>query len=119
MELSEEMQGKLVQFQQLQQQIQIIATQKYQIDIQITEIEKTLEELDKLKKNSEVYKSVGNLLVRHEDREGLKNELKERKETLEIRAKTLGNQEKALRDRHRGLQEELSKALGTVEQENA
>jgi prefoldin beta subunit len=119
MELSEEMQGKLAQFQQLQQQIQMIATQKYQIDIQITEIEKTVEELGKLKKNAEIYKSVGNLLVRQDDKAALTKELEERKETLGIRVKTLGNQEKALRDRHRELQEELSKALGKVEQANS
>ena len=111
MEMSEEMQGKLMQFQQLQQQVQMIATQKYQIDVQITEIEKTTEELGKLKKGAEIYKSVGNLLVRHDDKEGLTKELEEKKETLEIRSKTLNNQEKALRERHKELQDELTKAL--------
>ncbi len=111
MEMSEEMQGKLMQCQQLQQQVQMIATQKYQIDVQITEIEKTTEELGKLKKDAEIYKSVGNLLVRHDDKEGLTKELEEKKETLEIRSKTLNNQEKALRERHKELQDELTKAL--------
>ena len=111
MEVSEEMQGKIMQFQQLQQQIQMIATQKYQVDLQLAEIEKTIEELDKLKKDAPVYKSIGSLLVNVEDKGALKTEMEEKKETLEIRAKTLGNQEKSLRERHQELQSELSKAL--------
>ena len=43
-DISQEMQGKIMQFQQLQQQIQVIAQQKYQIEMQVTELEKTIEE---------------------------------------------------------------------------
>ena len=75
--ISEEMQGKIMQFQQIQQQIQMIAQQKYQIDMQVTEIEKTMEELANLKKDAEIYKSVGTLLVRNDDKEELTKELEE------------------------------------------
>ena len=110
-DISQEMQGKIMQFQQLQQQIQVIAQQKYQIEMQVTELEKTIEELGKLKKGAEVYKSVGTILVRNDDREGLKKELQDKKETLEIRIKTLGNQDKTLREMHQNLQKELTEAL--------
>jgi prefoldin beta subunit len=116
MEMSEEMQGKLMQFQQLQQQIQVIATQKYQIDVQVAEIERTMEELDKLTKGAVLYKSVGSLLMSVDDKDALKTQLEEKKETLGIRAKTLGNQEKSLRDRYQELQEELTKALSQTPQ---
>ena len=116
MEMNEEMQGKLMQFQQLQQQIQVIASQKYQVDIQIAEIEKTLEELDKLTKDATVYKSVGSLLMTVDNKDTLKSELEEKKETLDIRAKTLGNQEKSLRERHQELQDELTSALSQTPQ---
>jgi len=116
MEVNEELQGKLMQFQQLQQQIQVIGTQKYQVDMQVAEIERTIEELDKLGKDTPVYKSVGSLLLNVEDKEMLKSELEEKKETLGIRAKTLGNQDKSLRDRYQELQDELTKALSDAPQ---
>ena len=34
----EELQGKMFQFQQLSQQIQMLGSQKYQLDLQLTEI---------------------------------------------------------------------------------
>jgi prefoldin beta subunit len=110
-DISQEMQGKIMQFQQLQQQIQVIAQQKYQIEMQVTELDKTIEELGKLKKGAEIYKSVGAILVRTDDKESLKKELEDKKETLEIRIKTLGNQDKTLREMHMNLQKELTEAL--------
>ncbi len=47
MDMNEEMQGKIMQFQQLQQQIQMIAQQKYQVEMQMSEIDRTIEELGK------------------------------------------------------------------------
>jgi len=105
------MQGKIMQFQQIQQQVQTIAQQKYQIDMQVTEIEKTLEELSKLKKGADIYKSVGTILVKNNDKDGLMKELEEKKETLGIRIKTLTNQEKTLREMHQNLQKELTEAF--------
>ena len=110
-DMNAEMQNKLAQFQQVQQQVQVIAQQKYQVDIQVTEIEKTIEELDKLKKGAEIYKSVGTILVRSDDKDALKTELEDKKETLGIRIKTLTKQEKTLREMHLNLQEELTKAF--------
>lgn len=110
-DITEEMQGKIMQFQQIQQQIQVIAQQKYQIEMQVTEIDKTIEELNKLKKGAEIYKSVGTILVRSDDKDGLLKELGEKKETLGIRVKTLGNQEKTLREMHQNIQKELTDAL--------
>jgi len=100
-----------MQFQQMQQQIQMIAQQRYQVELQITELEKTLEELDRVKDDAEIYKSVGTLLVRNDDKASLKSELEEKKETLGIRVKTLKNQETALREMHQKLQGELTQAL--------
>ena len=111
MDLNEEMQAKVMQFQQLQQQIQMLASQKYQLDMQNAEIEKTLEELAKVEKDAPLYRSIGSLLVKHDDREGIVKDLEEQKETLGVRIKTLERQEKALREQHQKLQEELTSAL--------
>ena len=116
MDMNEEMQGKIMQFQQLQQQIQMIATQKYQVEMQMSEIDRTIEELGKLGKDAPVYKSVGSLLVNVDDKDVLKKELEDKKETLGIRSKTLGNQEKTLRERHLELQNELNEAISSKPQ---
>ncbi|MFO7619001.1 MAG: prefoldin subunit, partial [Thermoplasmata archaeon] len=68
-------------------------------------------QLSKLKKGAEIYKSVGTILVKSDDKDGLKKELEDKKETLEIRNKTLANQEKTLREMHQSLQKELTEAL--------
>ncbi len=116
MEMNEELQGKMMQFQQLQQQVQVLASQKYQIDMQVSEIEKTLEELGKAKKDAPIYKSIGSLLIRNDDKEGLVKELEEQKETLEVRVKTLEKQEKVMREQHQSLQDELTQALQDQQQ---
>ena len=89
MELTPELQGKLVQFQQLQQQLQAITTQKFQIETQLKDVERTLEELSKRSGDSAVYKSIGALMIQVEDLGKLEEELAEQKETLTIRTQTL------------------------------
>lgn len=116
MEMNEELQGKMFQFQQMGQQIQMINNQKYQLDMQLNEIVKTVEELGKVKKGTPIYKSIGSLLVKTDDKEALTKELEEQKETLEVRVKTLVKQDKVLRERHQVLQEELTKVLQPQQQ---
>ena len=115
MEMNEEIQGKMVQFQQLQQQIQMLASQKYQLDVQVSEVEKTLEELNKAGKDAALYKSIGSLLIRSDDKDGMVKELEEQKETLGVRVKTLEKQEKTMRNQHQVLQDELTQALQNME----
>ena len=111
MDMNEEIQGKLFQFQQLQQQVQAIANQKYQMEMQVGELEKTLEELKDLEDGTPIYKSIGSLLIRKKDKDGLVKELEEQKETVEVRVKTLTKQEKTLKESHQKLQDELTQSL--------
>lgn len=118
MELSEETQNKLVQFQQLQQQVQYLSVQKYQLDSQLKETEKALEALSGIKaKKGEaaVYRSIGSLLVKVDDIEALKKELSERKESQELRVRTLERQEKHMRDQQQELQNTLEKEISKAE----
>ena len=104
-------QNQIAQFQQLTQQIQMVATQKIQLEAQVKELERTIAELDKTKDDSAVYKNVGSLLIQVKDRAGLVTELKDQKETAEVRVKTLDRQDKHLRERHQNLQEQITQAL--------
>ena len=104
-------QVKLFQYQQLQQQVQAIGSQKYQMEMQMGELDKTLEELKELKKGTPIYKSIGSLLVKKDDKDALVKELEDQKETVEVRVKTLTKQEKSLKESFESLQEELTNAL--------
>jgi prefoldin beta subunit len=111
-EISPQLQNQIQQYQQLQQQLQVLGTQRLQLEAKLREIDNTLEELVKLPDDSPVYKSIGVLLVRADDREALKKELEEHKETLTIRVKTIQKQEKALGERFEDLQQKIQTALG-------
>jgi prefoldin beta subunit len=111
-EVSPQLQNQIAQYQQLQQQLQVLTSQRIQLEAKLREIEGTLEELGKLSENSQVYKSIGMLLVRQDDREVLKKELEEHKETLTVRVKSVQRQEKALSERYESLGEKIRAALG-------
>ncbi len=91
-QIPQKLEQQLLQFQQLQKQAQAIAQQRLQFEIQLKDAEKALEELEKAKLKAEIYKSVGAFLIRA-DKEDIKKELEERKETLQIRIKTFKSQE--------------------------
>ncbi len=109
-ELPPQLQEQLARLQQLQQTLQAVATQKQQLEIEGSETERALAELDKLDDQSVVYKSVGSLLIRS-DRPTLLGELKERKDLLGTRITVLGRQEDRTKERIKELQEKLQEKL--------
>ena len=111
-EISPQLQNQIAQYQQLQQQLQLLAQQRLQLEAKLREIEGTLEELNKLTGETQIYKSIGMLLVRQDDREALKKELDDHKETLTVRVKSIQKQEKSLSERYEQLGEKIQAALG-------
>ncbi len=111
-EISPQLQNQIAQYQNLQQQLQVLGSQRVQLEAKLREIESTLEELGKVSTDTPVYKSIGMLLVRQDDRDGLKKELEEHKETLTIRVKSLQKQEKSLSERYNDLAGKIQTALG-------
>jgi prefoldin beta subunit len=116
MKLSPKLQNQLTQFEQARQQLQLLTTQRIQVESQLRELENAIEELDKTKKNQNVYKRVGSLFVKVEDNKKLKDNLSEQKETFDVRLNTLERQEKQLKERYVELQQEISKAVQGLEQ---
>jgi prefoldin beta subunit len=104
-------QNQIAQFQQLTQQIQMVTTQKIQLEAQARELDRTIQELEKVTDDSAVFKNVGSLLIQVKDRLTLVTELKEQKETAEVRVKTIDRQDKHLRERHKSLQDQITQAL--------
>lgn len=109
-QLSPQLKHQLAQFQTVQQQAQALGAQRAQMDLQLKELEKTIELLGETKEDAEVYKSSGAILVRSE-KPKLMAELKEKKETLELRIKTLQKQAERFDAKLREMQEDIKKAL--------
>ncbi len=112
-ELSPKIQNQIAQFQQMQQQLQAVLNQKFQMEAQLREMQRTVVELNKAPEDVPVYKSVGALLIKAENKAAVLKEIEDDKETLEVRVKTLDRQEKFLREKYQSLQDQLQKALGT------
>ncbi len=112
-ELPPQVQNQLAQLQQLQQQAQAVMSQKAQIEGLIRETEAALKELEKSGDDAVIYKSVGELLFKA-DKAKLTEELKERKDMMELRLKTMAKQEERIQSRFTQLQEQLKVALGQV-----
>jgi prefoldin beta subunit len=111
-EISPKLQNQIAQFQQLQQQLQTVMSQKIRMDAMLKEMEMTIEELKKAEAEAVVYKSVGSLMIKVVDTPALLKEIEEDKETTEIRVKSLDRQEKMLKEKFQTVQEQLNRALG-------
>jgi prefoldin beta subunit len=105
-----QIQQKIAQFQALQQQGQAVSSQKVQMELQLKDVEHGIEELKKLKKDAEVYKSIGSLLIK-KNKTKINAELKERKETLGLRIKTLEKQEKDIQSKLMEMQNEIQSSI--------
>lgn len=95
----------------MQQQVQALSAQKYQLEMELTEINHTIEELGKIKDNTKLYKSIGSVLVSVEDKDEVLSELKEHQESIEVRLKAMGKQLDALTNKYDEMQEKLNTDL--------
>lgn len=112
-ELPAQLRNQLQLLQQLQQQAQVIVSQRAQLEMQVKEVEKTLEELSKVDDKAPLYRSAGALLIRAKDKKAIEAELKEAKETAEVRLTSAKRQEDKLRERLTSLQKEIQAALAS------
>jgi prefoldin beta subunit len=111
--LPPQVQERLLRLQQLQQTLQSVLAQKQQVEIELTEIEQALSELQKMTDDAVIYKAIGSLLVKAEKAK-ITADLNERKELLNTRATVLGKQEERLRPQIKDLQTKLQQDLSPV-----
>ena len=88
---NEQLQQDVLEFERSRQQLIGISSQKQQMQFQSTTMGKALEALEKTKEKK-VYKAVGNILLLS-DVTDVSKELKEQKEVVDLRVKTLQKQE--------------------------
>lgn len=108
--IPENIQQELMQFQQLQSQYQIIVSQLQSLKIEMTETDVALNEISKTE-NPVVYKSIGSILVKSEKPDIL-DDLNKKKESIDIRIKTIEKQEDRVKKKLEEMQKNLQKALG-------
>lgn len=107
--LPAEAQQALMEIQMFQQQMQTVVAQKEALNLQGMEIDKALDELIKSKED-DVYKAVGPILIKSTKKE-LEAELREKKETISLRVKSLEKQETRIRDKVKEVQEKLEQMI--------
>ncbi len=110
-QLPPQLQDKLMKLQQLQQRAELLMNQRVQLDRDLKETESALAELDQLgDENPVVYKSVGAILVKA-DKDKLKEELSDHKETLDMRISSISKQEERARKELEEKRKEIQAAL--------
>jgi prefoldin beta subunit len=97
----------IMQFQQLQQQLQMLLMQKQNIQLQASEIENALIEVEKSGKDK-IYEIIGNVMLK-KSKEELVKSLREKKELLELRSSTIEKQVDKLSEKASELREGFSK----------
>ena len=110
-ELPPEVEKKLVEFQNMQEQLQLFASQKMQAKMQAEEIEGAIAAVKEAA--GKVFKSAGFVVI-ESDKETLLKELAEKKESADLRLQVLTRQEDKIRRRVLELKSELEAAAKTM-----
>lgn len=105
--MDKELQEKIGKLQMFEQNMQNFLMQKQQFQGQLLEIDSAIKEL----KDAKVaYKIVGNIMV-NSNKDELEKELKEKKERIELRIKTLEKQEAQIKEKASSIQAEVMKEM--------
>lgn len=107
-EIQKKFQKQLELFQGVQKDIKKAVTQKQQLDSQLNENKAVKEELKLLKKDSEVYKLIGPVLVK-QDLEEARQNVSKRMEYISKEIKRTDDHICALENKQEALQENLNK----------
>jgi prefoldin beta subunit len=111
--LTPQVQERLLRLQQLQQTLQTVLAQKQQVEMEKTEVEQTVAELQKTADDAVIYMAAGSLLIKAEKAK-ITEELVERKELLNTRSTVLARQEERLRSQAKEAQAKLQEDLSPV-----
>jgi len=93
--MDKETEEQIKELQMLEQNLQAIMMQKQAFQSEMSEIENAFEELEKTK--DEVYKIIGNIMLKS-SKETILKDLKEKREIIALRVKALDSQEKSFSD---------------------
>jgi len=114
MEIPQDVQRDIVNFQALQNQLNIIQTQIAQIEAELRAISDAISALES-SEDDFAYKAVGPILVR-ERKSVLLAELQERKEALEVKKQSLEKKAKQIETKLVELKKKIEAALAKLQQ---
>ena len=106
---------QLTRLDNLQQNLQAVSLQKQQVEADLSDAEKTLEELKSVPETEQIYKSVGAVLVRV-SKDNVSKELEEKKDISQTRSLVLVKQETRLKESIKDLQGKIDDMLKAREQ---
>jgi prefoldin beta subunit len=101
---------QLTRLDNLQQNLQSVAMQRQQVDAELTDADKTLEELKNVTAEEQIYKYVGSLLVKV-TKEAITKELEEKKDISNTRTLVLNKQESRLKENIKELQTKIDEMI--------
>jgi prefoldin beta subunit len=99
---------QISRLQQIQQNLQAIMMKKQQIEQEIAETDRILEEIKKIDGDNKVYKRYNNLLIKSK-REDILTEFKEKKVTLHTRMLVVEKQESRVSDNLKEVENKIIK----------
>ncbi|MFB5599451.1 MAG: prefoldin subunit beta [Nitrososphaeraceae archaeon] len=101
---------QISRLQQLQQNLQAIMMQKQQIELEIVETDRALEELNKTNPSDSIYKAAGPLLIKTE-KDNVEKELSEKKELANTRVMVLGKQESRVKENLKEVENKINQMI--------
>ena len=104
--------------QQLQQNLQAIMMQKQQVELEVVESDRALEELKKIEQDNTVYKSAGPLLIKA-NREDILKELEEKRDLLNTRTMVLGKQETRVKENLKEVENKINQMIRGTQNPNS
>jgi prefoldin beta subunit len=111
MDFSPELQQEFGQFQQLQEQYQMFSTQRAQMELQLKEFEGTIEKLTGIEDPTDLYQTIGSVMVKVSSKDKLLEDLAEKVETITRRVGSMKQQEDRLKTRLESMGKELNEKI--------
>ncbi|MBI2630316.1 prefoldin subunit beta [Candidatus Pacearchaeota archaeon] len=113
MKLDKDTQQKIQEMQIAEQNLQNFLMQKQSFQLEINEIDSALDEI-KSSSEDEIYKISGQIMIKSK-KQDIEKELNEKKDVLNLRIKTLENQENILKKRIEHNREEIENKIKSSE----
>jgi len=96
--------------QQLQQNLQAIMMQKQQLEVEMAETDRALQELNKAGPDDAIYKNAGSVLIKAK-KEDVVKELGEKKELSNTRLMVLGKQETRVKENLKEVETKINEMI--------
>ncbi len=109
-QIPKDLQDKLTRFEQVKAQLQILMTQKGEMDAHKRELKEAVKALES-RKEGDVFRRIGDLLVKVDDIDKLLEDMKEEMETMNARLSSMDKQEKSTKEMYEKLGSEINEAL--------